>query len=89
MSSGNWLAFPRAAFAPAGVTYEDIGTHDSQEGMTYRQWLAGQALTGILAGIPFDEGYTNSAVCQQVGKAAVAAADAVLAALAHEQGGEE
>lgn len=42
-------AFPRAAFAPANVGYEDVGIHDSQEGMRLRDWFAGQALTGILA----------------------------------------
>ena len=42
-------AFPRAAFAPHNVGYEDVGIHDSQEGMTLRQWFAGQALAGLLA----------------------------------------
>ena len=35
MDSGG-PAFPRAAFAPEGVGYEDCGIHDSQEGMSLR-----------------------------------------------------
>ena len=38
--------FARAAFAPTNVGYEDVGIHDSQEGMSLRDWFAGQALAG-------------------------------------------
>lgn len=41
-------AFPRPAFAPEGVTFEDCVIHDHQDGMSMRDWFAGQAL--LLAG---------------------------------------
>lgn len=43
-------AFPRAAFAPHDVGQEDVGVHDSQEGMSLRDYFAGQILVGFLAG---------------------------------------
>ncbi|SRR5581483_11451993 len=42
-------AFPRAAFAPHDVRYEDVGIHDSQEGMTLRDYFAAAFLQGFAA----------------------------------------
>ncbi len=36
-------AFPRAAFAPMNVGYEDMGICESQEGMTLRDYFAAKA----------------------------------------------
>lgn len=41
-------AFPRPAFSPS-FPYQG-GEHGQQEGMSLRDWFAGQALQGLLAG---------------------------------------
>lgn len=40
-------AFPRPTFAPHDVGYEDAGICDKQEGMSLRDWFAGQAISGM------------------------------------------
>lgn len=41
-------AFPRAAFAPDGVTCEDFQISDPEDGMSLRDWFAGNALPAII-----------------------------------------
>jgi hypothetical protein len=42
-------AFPRSGFAPEGVRSEDCDITDAREGMTLRDWFAGQALIGLMS----------------------------------------
>jgi hypothetical protein len=43
-------AFPRPAFdAPTGEPTSAL-SHDEQDGMSLREWFAGQAVAGLLAG---------------------------------------
>lgn len=45
-------AFPRPQFSPHDVGYEDAGSgNDSQEGMTLRDYFAGQCVIGIVANL--------------------------------------
>lgn len=66
-----------SADAPAFPTCDDLGS-----GLTKREWFAGQALAGITAGRGPNNRYTPDIVAE----AAIAYADAVLAALAAKGG---
>jgi hypothetical protein len=76
-------AFPRAGFAPANYTCdrgEAVGlAHGGNDGMTYRQWLAGKALTGLVNIQPVNAMLWNERI-EWIAKAAVQFADAVIAA---------
>lgn len=41
-------AFPRPSWAPTGYTVEDIEATDPQEGMSLRDWFAGQIVAAYV-----------------------------------------
>lgn len=55
--NSNKPAFPRAAFAPEGVNYQDCEIHDSQEGMTLREYFAAKALQALVSASYGENGY--------------------------------
>lgn len=61
---------------PAAIAWAD----PSKQGMTYRQWLIGQALRGVLSH-PVIGTYRDEAMRLQVTSRAIEAADSVCAAL--------
>lgn len=80
---------PPAFPVPPGVTTftgdprDGAGYEPSQEGMSLRDYFAGQALIGLLSGLYRD---TSNANLSEVPREALAIADALLAARsAHEQ----
>lgn len=68
-------AFPRPSFAPHDVGYEDVGICGEQDGMTLRDWFAGQALAGLLASFTGDVALPDS---DRATRAAYAYADAMI-----------
>jgi hypothetical protein len=75
MRLGDKPAYPR----PRSVTDTEFEARmTAREGMTYREWLIGQALAGTCA---FSYGEDGGYLIEHSARLAIGAADAVLAAL--------
>lgn len=78
-------AFPRSAFAPEGVRSEDCCITDAQDGMSLRDYFAGQALAGFISGgaighITGDLDQSNATAEKTIAFSAYRFADAMVAA---------